>query len=271
MNADNPALDALQNLLEETTPSNPSASPPSITAIVNGIKTCGPMVSAALCWDSIEIDKDIDDMLRAAQKLIAGVKSELVVRRIELSDSEHAAVNAFCIRVVSENWKAAQEVYPDWVTPVVNALLAAGISAEIRSSDFVTPSGSEIAADILACSEIFCALTDSCKLAREPQGYAQSVREVHKAVNKAIDKLTQFHIPYEDADLIRHHVMLQAGRIFNAIVSCENKAHAASQKQVAADPGADSGDFSFDEVLRRFQTAMESFVTSIYVNSRMVN
>lgn len=264
MSNDNPALRALREV-------DGSSFDEDMRLIINGIKTCGPIISAAINSDSNSIDTDIDDMLTEAQKLITQVLNSTELGASRLKDNEIAAVNAFCIRVVSENWKQSQEVYEEWPKAIVHSLLKSGICAEYRSSEFNTGIGSDLAANIHACSEIFCALLNLPKTFDSTKAYQQLTKQLFHSVDRAIEKLTKFHIPFEDADLIRHHFTIQAGRIFVSVIQREYSIFTNSQRHSALSEDNTKPQFSFEEICRFFSTAMDSFVTSIYVNSRMVN
>jgi hypothetical protein len=268
---DNPALDALKDIVDEPISAQNSMNEVAIMSIVNGIKTCGPFFSAALTVDSLEIDKDIDEMLSSARKLISDVQSELSRRGINTSDSESAAINAFCIRVISENWEKSQEVFEEWVMPITQALIKIGISAEYRSTDFKTSSGSEITANIIASGDLFNALNKTQLIPFSEKIYLSCVKVLHKACNSAIDKLIQFHIPYEDTDQVRHHIIMQAGRIFVSVIQSEFKHFNDSKRLASISDHHEDSHFSFEEIYRKFNVSMDSFVTAIYVNSRMVS
>jgi len=268
---DNPALEALQGIVDEHDERNDSIENDTLFAIVNGIKTCGPFFSAALSCESIEIDKDIDEMLSSAKMLITDVHSELDRKAIPISDSERAAINAFCIRVIAENWQNSQEIFDEWVLPITRALIKTGISAEYRSSDFNTLPGSEITANIIGSGDIFNALNSDPHIPFDEDVYMKCVKDLHMSCNKAVDKLTQFHIPYEDADQVRHHITIQASRIFVSVIRSEFKHFQDNRRHLSISESKETIAFSFEDIYRRFRTAMDSFVTAIYVNSRMVN
>jgi len=268
---DNPALEALKGIVDEHDDQNGCTESNALFAIVNGIKTCGPFFSAALSCESMEIDKDIDEMLSSAKMLITDVHSELDRKSISISDSERAAINAFCIRVIADNWQSSQEIFDEWVLPITQALIKTGISAEYRSSDFNTLPGSEITANIIGSGDIFNALNSDPQIPFNDEVYMKCVSDLHVSCNKAVEKLTQFHIPYEDADQVRPHITIQASRIFVSIIRCEFKHFHDNQRLSSISESGDNIQFSFETVYRKFRTAMDSFVTAIYVNSRMVN
>ncbi|MFA0809403.1 hypothetical protein [Microbulbifer epialgicus] len=270
MRENNPALNALNALrdLEDEEQTSTSTVSRPLTSIVNGINTCGPIVSALLLSDSNNIDSDIDEMLFAAKSLIQEVSSTL---SIEVDDQILSAINAFCIKVVTENWKASQEVYEEWSSAIVQALTYTGISSEYSSYDFSMLSGYELVANIVASSEIFCILQSITSSIDHNHSYELSIKAVFDSVEKAIDKLSQFHIPYEDADLVRHHFTIQAGKIFAAVISCDFKLFESQQRLNAISDDKVSNEFQIGESIRRFSAEMDSFVTAIYVNSRMVN
>lgn len=263
MSTDNPALRALNEV-------EGSPFEEDLRLIINGIKTCGPIISAAINSDTSSIDNDIDEMLTEAQKLISQVINSRELSAGQLKDNEIAAVNAFCIRVVCQNWKKSQEVYEEWPKAIVQSLLKSGICAEYRASEFRSDIAFDLAANIHACSEIFCALLKLPKYLNSTAAYEQLTKQLFHTVDKAIDKLTKFHIPFEDADLIRHHFTIQAGRIFVSVIEREHYIFTNSQRHSALSDEHNNPQFSFDEVCRFFSIAMDSFVTSIYVNSRMV-
>jgi hypothetical protein len=261
---DNPALLALREVDESTIDSD-------MQRIINGIKTCGPIISAAINNDSSSIDSDIDDMLSEAQKLIKQVLSSQELCFNQLKANEIAAINAFCIKVVCENWKQSQEVYEEWPNAIVHSLLKSGICAEYRSSEFKTEAGCDLASNILACGEIFCTLVKLSKSFDSTTIYQTLTKQLFNSVDKAVEKLTKFHIPFEDANLIRHHFTIQAGRIFVSVIEREYSNFTNSQRHSTLSDDNHKPQLSFDEICRFFSTAMDSFVTSIYVNSRMVN
>lgn len=267
----NPALNALKGIVDNHDQTDGASDDHAIIAIVNGIKTCGPLYAAALCCDSMEIDKDIDEMLAAAKNLITNVNSELYNKSVNVTDVETATINAFCIRVISENWKQSQEIFDDWVSPIVSSLVKNGICAEYRSTDFNTLPGSDTAANIVAGGDIFSALNSDFQIPFDLEVYSKCIKELHKSANKAIEKLTQFHIPYEDADQIRHHITIQAGRIFDSVIRRELKHYKNSQRLSSISDSKSNEQIPFEEVFRHFRTSMDSFVSAIYVNSRMVN
>lgn len=271
MVASNPALDALKELGEENMTSLTKIADSSLPVIVNGIMTCGPIISAALSWDSLEIDKDINEMLNASKNLIAEVLSELQLRSILLTENERAAVNGFCLRVVSENWRKAEEVYDDWTSSIVNSLLAAGISSESGDGTFLTQPGKELSARIFASGRIMCALQVENVFKPIDQLFPRAIKTLTVSVDKAVSKLTQFHIPYEDAESIHHHLMRQASDIFVSVIARESKIYRTLKKSPAHLDNPNSDEISFDEIVRQYSLSMDSFVTSIYVNSRMVN
>lgn len=270
MSVDNPALAALKDIVDDAEHAG-SGHEDRIFAIINGIKTCGPIVSAALSTDSMEIDNDIDEMLSSAKRLIDSVSEDIVKIVSSISDSEKAAINAFCIRVVSENWRQSQEVYEEWRSAIVQALIKSGISAEYRTTDFASTPGYELAANIIACGDVFCALSQVALHDEVQEVYARCVKELYTAVDKAIEKLTQFHIPYEDADLVRHHFTIQAGRLFVSVINREYRNFKNQQRLSTLSNDEKSISFSYEEIYRHFKSAMDSFVTAIYVNSRMVS
>jgi len=267
MKDENPALEALNNLENK----NPETSPTPLPYIVNGIRTCGPLFAAALSYDSLEIDKDIDEMLDATKSLIESVKTVLVKKGINVSEYENSAINAFCIRVVAENWKTSQEVFESLVDPVVTSLEEQGISAEIGLKEIQTHAGEEITANIIVTGEIFSVLHGHPRLEIENTMCAQCIKEVLKSAKRAVEKLTQFHIPYEDAEAVSGHITLQAGNIFVAILKREIKLFEDNQRRSSMSDENVSNDISFETIFRTYKVAMNGFVDAIYVNSRMVS
>lgn len=267
MDHENPALDALRKIDADRTQPGQASLP----HIVNGIKTCGPLFAAALSFDTTEIDKDIDEMLDATKSLIENVKEILFQKNIGITDFESSAINAFCIRVVAENWKSSQEVFDTLVNPVVASLEEQGLSAELDTREMQTHAGEEVSANIIVTGEIFSILHGCTFLKIESNTCSICLKEVLKASKRAIEKLTQFHIPYEDAEAVSGHITMQAGKVFSSILKREIRLYQENQRYSAMTESTNKEPFSFDNVFRSYHTAMNGFVDAIYANSRMVS
>lgn len=269
----NPALEALDKIIsghDESIEKNADSNS-HIESIINGIKTCAPLYAAVLNTESLEIEKDINEMLFQSKKLISDVHKKLKNKGIQITVEETAAINAFCIRVISENWKKSQEIYDEWVNPITQSLLQVGICAEYRSSDLNTQIGHEIIATIIAAGEILNALNSGTRVTFNESDYSTCIKTLNEAVNQAIEKLTQFHIPYEDADQVRHHLTKQSGEIFVSIIHNELDFFKESERQKMVSGGSEKIVFSIGDVCRKFQCRMNTFVTAIFVNSRIAS
>lgn len=238
--------------------------------VLNGIRTCGPIVSAALSRDEGELDHDIEEMLNAAQKLINDVKAELHSKNVDTNDDESAAINSFCIAVISMNWTQSQEIYRDWVNPIVNAITKPDISSEYVTDYNSSTDGELLASNIISASEVFTSLSSNPEM-NLTEFFPKAVHEIHQNINKAINKLSNYHVTSESTDLIRHHLTIHAGKIFKAIIDREHRIHVESQRRssINKDSNNEVLSFSFEEILRNFDIAMDSFVTAIYTNSRI--
>ena len=264
MNADNPARDALIEHAQDQDYDIDLEKKRDVmyaNAVKNGIRTCGPIVSAALSAPGVRIDDDINKIISAAKALIVDVVSTFKKKSIQLSDHEVSAINAFCIRVVSESWVNSQDMHKGWVDSVVDSLTAAGICAEIEAPP---PSleGETLAANISSSVEIFCALNSSASIPYLKEAHSECVQILSVSVEEAVNKLSKFNIPYEDTEQIRHHLTIQASKIFASVIRREfNQCHQDEQRT----------DISYDEICQHFKVAMDGFVFSIYTNSKMVN
>lgn len=267
MTETNPAAAAINGISEQSNPSYESLK------ILNGIRTCGPIVSAALSRDVGELDHDIEEMLNAAQKLITDVKAMLHSKEIVINDSESAAINSFCIAVISMNWVQSQEIYSDWVNPIVNAITKSDISSEYTTDFKPSPMGDLLTSNIISASEVFTSLSSNPEM-NLTEFFPKAIHEIHQSINKAISKLSTYHVTSENSDQIRHHLTIQSGKIFKAILDREYKNLVENQRRSsinAKNTGSNNEtlSFSFDEILRNFNIAMGSFVTAIYTNSRI--
>jgi len=262
----NHAQDALNEMTEDSIPSN------TVSSVINGIRTVGPIITAVLSNNSIEIEEDLSELLSGAKKLMDQVNSLMLKIRSELKQNELAAINAVCIKVVSENWRLKQELYDDWAHILVKAMTEPNISTENSQANFSTQEGIDLCAQMTVSAQVLTALKLEYEEPLCEDKYLRAIEKLNESVNQAVDKLTDFHIPYEDAESARSVILTQAGNIFTAVIARESMNHRSYLRRLALEENPlPTEELSLDEMNRQFSVAMNAFVEAVYENSRDVH
>src|SRR5690606_18715630 len=157
---------------------------------------------------------------------------------------------------ISQNWRLHREVFDDWAPSIVTGIRAAGLSAETPTVSTITPSGEDLAADIIACGEVIAHLYRLDEQIDVEAVWSDAIKLIHETVTKALRRLSAFHIHPEDHDAIRRILMLQAPRLYGAILEREvREFHAELRSSAIDDPPAEPPAIPFGEVHRRFRHA----------------
>lgn len=268
MNQNNSALDDLTN---GTAASLPPAKE-TTGSIINGLRTCGPLFSAIFSHNTNDYKDDFQEILSQAKNLIDSVTKNLTDQKINVDDLKKAGINAFCIKVVAESWTTQEEVLPNLSESISQALLKQGISADIENIEFENPLTQELFTNISSSAYIFSALKKHSSINIQDNFVNACMTELTAATKKAIKKLEKFHIPHEDADSVKHHITIEACNILVAIIDRNIENYLVKVKKNSINNTAGTVEpFSFKETGEDFTSAIDVFITSIYVNSRIID
>lgn len=265
----NDALDELMN--NSSSKNNQTPTPHDTEKVINGLRTCGPLLSAVFSHNSNNHKEDFEEILTDAKSLIETVTSSLEEKGIQVDHLKKSGINAFCIKVAAESWINEEEVIPDLSSAITTALVKQGISAELDGVDFDNPKTQSLMTNISAFSAIFAVFKKQSSLKISDDFTAVCMSELSKATERAIRKLEQFHIPLEDTDVVRHHITIEGCNILIAIIERNIENYLDTARRAAVSGSGPGQEFSFEQTGKDFNAAIDVFIQSIYVNSRVID
>jgi hypothetical protein len=243
----------------------------AVVKVINGLRTCGPLFSSVFGNNTNDHNEDIATIIGQTKELIDDVMRVLESKNIELDDLKKSGINAFCIKVSAESWSKEEEVIPNLANSIADALIQQGISSEITFSEFENPLTQNLITNISSSAFIFSSINKYKTLQVEQDFVSASMSSLAKATNRAVKKLSEFHIPHEDEDVVRHHIMIEGCNILVSIIdrNITNHLHEIKKSSITGDT-VELG-FSFEKTNKDFNEAIDVFIQSIYVNSRIID
>lgn len=244
----------------------------TVSSIINGLRTCGPLFSAIFSKNTNNPRADIQEIISSTKELIDEVIKNLKGQDIELDELKISGINAFCVNVSANNWMHQEEILPNLGVAISDALVTQGISSEIKVSEFENPYTQQLFTNISACAYIFSTIKKYSQLDIPDSFVAMCMADITKSTDKSVTKLEQFHIPHQDFDLIRHHITIELCNILIAIMERNIKSHIQKIKEESL-TGKESTliSFSFKQTSDDFLEATNVFIDSIYKNSRIID
>ncbi len=224
--------------------------------IVNGWRTCAPLIEAAIRFDVVDVSKTLEHLLALTKEI-----SEEVFKQLGATDqTEFESVRAVILEFIKQAYSNdyVELLKPDVFTDIVVRLLRdASITAEV-GIDYSAPIILAQAKLAVSLAATFAKDTSTAVLTTRIRKHTSQILRILK---KTSVKLSYSHVDEKMMDSLHYVLIEDAGNIHNAIFITEMNYYEKAKKA-----GKNLAEYDVDDiVIRKFQQAIAAIVDALLI------
>ena len=224
--------------------------------VVNGWRTCAPLIEAAIKFDVVDVSQTLDQLLKLTKEISDDVFKQLGAADQTEFESVRAVILEFIKQAYSNDY--IELLKPDVFTDIIVRILRdASITAEV-GIDYNAPIILAQAKLAVSLAATFAKDTSTAVLTTRIR---QHTSQILRILKKTSVKLSNSHIDVSMMDSLHYVLIEDAGNIHNAIFNTE-----MTYYEKAKSSGKNLTDYDIDDiVIRKFQQAISAIVDALLI------
>ena len=225
--------------------------------VINGWRTCAPLIEAAIRFDVVDVSKTLQQLLTLTKEI-----SEEVFKQLGTDDqTEFESIRAVILEFIKQAYSNdyVELLKPDVFTELVTRLLRdASVTAEV-GIDYDAPIILAQAKLAVTLAATFAKDTTTAVLTTRIR---QHTSQILRVLKKSSQRLSKSHIDEELMDSLHYVLIEDAGQIHGAIFKAE-----MTYYETARTSGKNLVDYDIDDVvIRKFQQAVTAIIDALLVS-----